>query len=479
MIDRLKIIFVSSEMVPFAKTGGLADVSGTLPKAIKSLGHEIVGVIPFYKNISGEDTGIRMDIPFPDKNEYCSVAKGSLNGLVPIYFIRKDEYFLRDYLYSTSTGDYPDNMERFRLFSRAVIEMLKYIDFKPDIIHCNEWQTALIPVYLKTIYKNDPFLSNTTTIFTIHNLAYQGIFDKEKFYLTGLPEELFNINGLEFWGKINLLKGGILFSDLINTVSPKYCKELQTEEYGYGLDGVLRNRNKDLYGILNGVDYEEWNPETDRFIISNYSIKNLSGKRKCKEDLINEFKLIKDLDLPLIGMISRLADQKGFDILVPIIDRIIDLGALFVLLGTGEKRYHDLFKEIGKRYKGRVAIKIAFDNRLAHKIEAGSDMFLMPSKYEPCGLNQIYSMKYGTIPIVRGTGGLDDTVINFDPSSLEGNGFKFYEYSSDAFLKKIEEGIKLYRNKDLWLKIIKNAMNADFSWERSAREYINLYLMKR
>jgi starch synthase len=475
-MSRLKILFASSEVAPFAKTGGLADVSASLPTAIASLGHQVRIVMPMYRSVMQGSFELKpleksLEVPLRGKISSDKVFYKEIDRNLLIYFIKRDEFFDRDMLYGTSQGDYPDNAERFIFFSRGILELCKLIGFQPDIIHCNDWQTSLALVYLKSLYQDDPIFQNTLRVFTIHNLAYQGVFPEEYIDISELPLELFTIKGLEYYGKMNFMKGGIVFSEVITTVSEKYAQEIQTPEYGHGLDGVLRDRSNDVYGVLNGVDYTEWNPETDSHLDANYNETDLSGKRKCKEELIEIFKLEGPPETPVIGMISRLADQKGFDILADAVDELSKMELFLVLLGRGEERYEKQFSELGKKYKSRFGVKIGFDNVLAHKIEAGSDMFLMPSRYEPCGLNQLYSLKYGTIPVVRATGGLDDTVKEFEPETERGNGFKFFEYSSHALLEKVKRALMIYKNKEPWLKLVKSAMNEDFSWNKSALRY--------
>jgi starch synthase len=481
IMTRLKILFVSSEVAPYAKTGGLADVTGSLPKALTSLGLDVRIVLPLYQVVKNGGFNLQelvpcLPVPLPWQVSPAKVFTLKPTNDVPVYFIENDEYYDREYIYSTPQGDYPDNAQRFIFFCRAIPELLKKLDFSPQVIHCHDWQTALLPVYLKTILKKDHFFRAILALYTIHNLAYQGIFSAESYPLTGLPPELFSAQGLEYWGKVNFMKGGILFADIITTVSQKYSQEIQTSEYGYGLEKVLQNRSQDLYGIINGVDYDQWNPATDKFLIANYDQNNTSGKKICKRDLISQFNLKIAEEWPIIAMISRLADQKGMDLVAEAIDQLMEMDLGFVLLGTGEERYHILFQEIGKRYPDKTGIKIEFNNILAHKIEAGADFFLMPSRYEPCGLNQIYSLKYGTIPIVRATGGLDDTIEDFDPLTGQGTGFKFAQYAVEPLVAKVKEAIAVYHNKRLWEKIMANAMAQDFSWTSSAHRYKELYL---
>jgi starch synthase len=476
-----KVLFVSPEVVPFAKTGGLADVAGTLPVALRSLGCDIRIIMPFYRmveSVATERTLVASGIQIPvGATTYAGdIWETRLNNTVPVYLVKCDEFFDRGNLYGTAQGDYRDNAQRFIFFSRCALEACIKLGYAPDIVHCHDWQAGLVPVYLKTSYRNQPGFSNTASVFTIHNIAYQGLFDKNAFSLTGLPEWLFGIDGLEYWGNMSILKGALIFSDVINTVSRKYSQEIQTPEFGYGMEGILARRRADLYGILNGVDYDEWNPATDRYIAAHYTSADLSGKHLCKKDVLKDYNLPARLgSRPLLGVISRLADQKGFDLLAAIIDQLMAIDLGFVLLGTGEQKYHDLFLAIAQKYPRKAGIKIAYNNALAHKIEAGCDIFLMPSRYEPCGLNQIYSLKYGTVPVVRATGGLDDTIMDYDERTGQGNGFKFTEYRADDFSHAIQRALTLYANMAEWSRLVKNCMAYDFSWEQSARQYLELY----
>lgn len=481
MKDSIKVLLVSSEVAPFSKTGGLADVSGSLPVALRHLGCDIRVVTPLYKMVRESGCTLKkilqgLKVKIGKRVMKGDVSLSALNGGIDTYVIERDQYYDRDYLYGTSTGDYSDNAARFIFFSQMALKLCKEIGFQPHVIHCNDWQAGLIPAYLLTTYRDDPFYAHTAALFTIHNLAYQGNFTKEKFTLTGLPPEVFTPEGIEFWGKLSFLKAGIVYSEVINTVSQAYSREIQTPEYGCGMEGILAYRKDDLFGIINGVDYEVWNPEKDTLIAANYSKDKLSGKSKCKADLISQLGLPKSLESsPLLGMISRLADQKGFDLVAEIMEDLMSLNVGFVLLGTGEQKYHELFEHIAQKYPEKAGIQLGYDNTLAHKIEAGCDMFLMPSKYEPCGLNQIYSLKYGTIPIVRATGGLDDTIKNYNPHTEEGNGFTFSNYSPHEFLAKIKDALEVYKNNDAWLRLVKKGMALDFSWENSARQYMDLY----
>ncbi|MFQ5464726.1 MAG: glycogen synthase GlgA [Thermodesulfobacteriota bacterium] len=480
----VNVIFAASEAAPFAKTGGLADVAGSLPVELKRLGCKVVLFMPLYREVLEKgfrlyEVDLDIDVPLGEESHKARLFKGSL-GEMPVYFIKRDEYYDRTYLYGTPEGDYFDNLERFCFFSRAVIESVKACGFKPDIIHCNDWQTGLVPAYLKDVYASDDYFSKVSTVLTIHNLAYQGLFHPSKFPHTGLSPAMFNPEGVEFWGRLNFLKAGIVFADAITTVSEAYSRDIRTEEHGWGLDGLLRKRSEDLCGILNGVDYSEWNPETDRLIPSKYSIKNMRGKSWCRRRLLREMKLPLGREVPLVGVVSRLAGQKGMDILSKAIPALAKLDLGLVMLGSGDRKYQTIMEELSARFSHRVAAHIGFDNRLAHLIEAGCDMFLMPSRYEPCGLNQIYSLKYGTIPIVRATGGLDDTVRDFREVARgrtkgPANGFKFDEYTPEALVAKVAEAVEVFGDKKAWRELQTEAMVEDFSWHSSALKYIDLY----
>ena len=442
---RLKVLFVSSEVVPFSKTGGLADVAGSLPVALHKAGADVRVITPKYK---------------------CVKVKGGkalLAGKVPVYFVRNDAYFMRDNLYAEKSGDYGDNLERFAFFSRRILEMAREMRFKPDVIHCNDWQTALVPVYLKDIFRpNDKFYKGIKTVLTVHNMGYQGIFPKEQFEKTGLGWEYFTMHRLEFYDMLNILKGGLVFSDLITTVSPTYAREIQRKEFGYGLDPLLKERRGALYGILNGIDYSEWPAKP-------------AGKRRDKALLQKEAGLEQKDGIPLIGVVSRLADQKGLDLIAQMINQMLDLDVQFILLGTGEEKYHRLFEDIQRRIPRKASINLRFDDALAKKIYAGCDMFLMPSRYEPCGLGQIISLRYGTIPVVRNTGGLADTIKEFDTKTGEGNGFVFERYDPWELFDAVKRAIGVYKQKKPWAQLVSNALKCDFSWDRSAGEYMALY----
>ncbi len=476
----MKIALLSSEVVLYAKTGGLADVAGALPKYLSRAGAEVRVFTPLYretrkKNLPLEKAAEGLKIGWAGKTEPFSVLEHR-QGSLSFYFVEKDEYFDRDYLYGTPEGDYPDNGDRFGFFCRAALETLKILGFQPDIIHSHDWQAAMALAYLKFVYAQDPFFSRVRSLFTIHNLAYQGIFEREVLGRIGLPDALFNMEDLEFYGQVNFLKAGILYSTAVSTVSPRYSQEIQTPEFGHRLDGLLRKRRQNLYGILNGVDYSDWNPATDRFIVRNFDADNLAGKTGCKKDLLQSFSLPPEAETePVVGMVSRLAGQKGFDLLSRAVEEIFRTGANLIILGTGEEVYQNALRSVQKKYPQRFGLMVAFDEALAHKIYAGSDIFLIPSRYEPCGLTQMYSLRYGTIPVVRATGGLDDTIQEFDPDSLAGNGFKFVEYEKTALVDAVRRAVAVYRDKEKWQVLVQNAMACDFSWEKSAAAYLRLY----
>jgi len=474
----MHIAFAASECVPYSKTGGLADVVGALPRALAALGHKVSVYLPRYRQtkLSNASTVVRsITVPFDDQYRFCSILNGGVQSGVAFYFIEYPPYFDREALYGTSAGDYPDNAERFALFSRAVLEASKIIGV-PDVFHCHDWQSALIPVLLRTQYVEDPAFTDVATVFTIHNMGYQGLFPPDTLPLLTLPWDLFTITKLEFFGQVNFLKGALVYSDFINTVSRKYSHEIQTTEFGFGLEGVLRNRAGTVAGILNGVDYDEWSPERDQYIAARYSPADLSGKRACKQDLLTAFGITNpDLNLPVIGIVSRFAAQKGFDLISQIMDRLAREEMIMIVLGSGDKSYQDMFLRLNKQFPQKIAVKIAYNNAIAHKIEAGSDMFLMPSRYEPCGLNQIYSLKYGTVPVVRATGGLDDTIDPWDARSGKGTGFKFKDYKGEALLLTIKEALRAFRDQSSWQTLMRNGMGKDFSWNTSAKEYVRIY----
>jgi len=486
---KFKILFVTSEVVPFVKTGGLADVSAALPQMLSELGHEIRIVVPKYGAVDDRKFKIHEVVRLKDlvvkignKDVMFSLKSCFLPGQkvrVQIYFLDNQEYFgSRNSLYSDPmTGkDYPDNDERFTLLNRAVFELIIKLGWIPDIIHCNDWQCGLIPAYLKTVYKDEENFDQFKTLFTIHNLAYQGVFNSTSFKLTGLPENLNTNKGILNNGNLNFMKSGLQFADVINTVSETYANEIRTsDELGEGLKDVLAKRKNDLYGIINGIDTKVWNPEKDKHLPKKYSLKNIQQKVVNKQALAEKFGFEFNEDIPVIGLISRLYDSKGIDLIQKAFPQIIDQEIQFILLGTGDKNYHTFFDQMSRKYRQKFACYLGFNDDLAHLIEGGADMLLMPSKYEPCGLNQMYSLKYGTVPLVRETGGLADTVIRYNEKTGQGNGFMFKKYNTIDFLAELKHAIKIYNNKEAWAKIVRNGMKADFSWNSSAKKYIELY----
>lgn len=461
----MRVVFCSSEVVPFAKTGGLADVAGTLPPVLAERGIDVKIILPRYRCVDEKKFGLqRVD------DEVWMVKQAG----VEVYFLENKRFFDRAGLYQDKGVDYPDNLERFTWYCLQSLALCKKLRWRPDIIHVNDWQTALIPIYLQTLYDEDPAFLGTKTVCTVHNLGYQGLFDKEKFPVTGLDDDLFSVDGLEFYGKMNILKGGLLFSDKITTVSPTYAREIQTKEFGCGLEGVLQERRGDVVGILNGINYAEWDPATNKALACHYTADTIDGKQENKLALQKRCGLKPDTNVPLLGIITRLADQKGLDILGKIIEDVCRMPVQFVLLGTGEPKYHTLFERIAKEYKN-TSIHLTFDAELAYQIYAGSDIFLMPSYYEPCGLGQLISLAFGTIPLVRKTGGLADTVIDYDMYPERGNGFVFSDYTAAALQLTIERALRQYQDRAAWRSLAQRAMKCDFSWGRSADKYVSLY----
>lgn len=463
----MRILFCSSEAVPYAKTGGLADVAGALPKALAQLGMEVMLVLPKYKQVGFQ---AEERIPLADR-ELLAVGESPTKKIegIKVLFIRQDELYLRDSLYG-----YPDDGVRFILFDKAVLALTRKLDWKPDVIHCNDWQTGLIPVYLKTILKEDPFYKTVATVFTIHNLAYQGNFPYELLDTAGLPSDLFSFDKLEFWGHFSFMKGGIVFSDLITTVSPRYAQEIQTAEYGAGMEGALAYRRDRIRGILNGIDYDVWDPAKDDYLPFPYDSSCLEKKGKNKKYLQEEIGLAQK-DVPLIGLVSRLASQKGFDILLSAMDDLFKNDLQMVILGVGDKEIEEGLREKAQKYSEKLKVFIRFDERLSHLIYGGCDIFLMPSFYEPCGLGQMIAMRYGTIPVVRETGGLADSVEEFNPVDGTGTGFLFKEYSAKALYEAVRKALDLFWNKNAWKSVQLNCMKKDFSWNASARKYIEVY----
>jgi len=478
----LRILLLSSEVFPYSKTGGLADVAGSLPGALKDLGADVRIISPLYRSARNGDERYNriienLPVRMGDSHLSCGVQEILNKDDVPVLFLEREDLYDRPNLYRGQRGDYYDNFERFAFFCKASLLAAKTIDFRPHVIHCNDWQTGLTPAFLKGAFAGDPFFSSIASIFTIHNVGFQGLFPPDKLDFAGLSrDEFFHREGLEYWGNISLLKAGIVYCDAVTTVSPTYALEIQGPEHGRGMEGILFHRRASLHGILNGVDYRMWDPSDDSYLPASYGPKDLGGKDSCKASLLHETGLQRVFpDMPLLSLISRLDHNKGLDLLLEGIDPIMEMGAGLIVLGTGEESIEAGLMKASADYPGRIALRFTFDEPLAHRIMAGSDIFLVPSLYEPCGLTQMYAMKYGTIPVVRRTGGLKDTVSEFDPSKRTGTGVTFGPYESDAFVKAVEKAVGVFRNPLLRGAIRANAMAEDFSWKRSAKQYIELY----
>jgi starch synthase len=464
----MNVLMLASEATPFAKTGGLADVIGGLPPALAARGEQVAVVIPDYReNVYPNPLTVAY------RNLWIPLGPGFMTDIyqtvergVTFYFVHCPALFDRSGIYASAGVDHPDNYLRFAVLSMAGLAVARYL-FTPDIIHTHDWQTALAPVYLREHFRSDPTFVGVKTLFTIHNLGYQGIFEKETLSAIGLPPHLFNPSQLEFFGKLNFLKGGIAFSDAVSTVSKGYAREIQTPEYGFGLDGFL-SEHAPIHGIVNGVDYEEWNPEHDPFLVRKYSESDLAGKRDCKKALLAEVGLPVDLNRPLIGMVSRFASQKGFDLIAQVAAELVAEDLSLVVLGSGDPEYESMFRHLAAVRPDQVALRVGYDNPLSHRIEAGADMFLMPSRYEPCGLSQIYSLRYGTVPVVRATGGLDDTI-------EKDTGFKFQDYSGTALLGTLRLALETFRHKNDWIARMRRGMRKEFSWGTAAVEYMEVY----
>ena len=490
--EPLNILLVASEAVPFAKTGGLADVAGALPRELARLGHRVSLIMPGYSIIDASRHGLapstRLSVPTASGPKEAIVERGVLpDATLPpdrqaqIFAIRHDPYFARKGLYQESGADYPDNLERFAFFCRAVIQWLLEVqdktDWVPDVIHAHDWQTALCLAYLKILYVDYTQRHAIGTLFTIHNLGYQGLFPASEYPMTGLPPSLFVPSGLEFYGSCNVLKSGLIYADLLSTVSQTYSHEIQTSEFGFGLDGLIRERRDRLVGVVNGIDTDVWNPATDAHLPAQYSAMDLSGKRACKNALQTEMRLpVKGV--PLLAVVSRLTAQKGLDLVEEIILELMTLDVQLVLLGTGDASAEARWRSLQARYPHQLGLRIGFDEGLAHRIEAGADLFVMPSRYEPCGLNQLYSLRYGTVPIVRRTGGLADTVVSYTPIAVNerrATGFMFGDASADALLNTVLLALRVYQDRSEWAELIQTGMQTDVSWARSAHAYENVY----
>jgi len=482
MSESLKILFTASEVAPFAKTGGLADVAGALPKALARLGHEVVLVMPRYYSIDRttlEHLPGPLGVPMGTMGElWAGVYRTTLPGSeVPLYLIDYESFYGRSGLYTDERGfGYPDNDIRFTFLSKAAMQLAHRLGFHPDIIHAHDWHTAPQPVLRNTRFADDELFRESATVLTIHNLQHQGIFDARIMEVLEVGREHYTPFELEALGGVNFLKGGIAHADAITTVSQKYAQEIQTPEYGFGLQEHIRAHAHRLTGILNGVDYQEWSPAVDPLIPARYDVGAMEGKARCKAALQRHFGLPEEPNVPLVGFVGRFAEQKGIGLIAGAMERLLHLGCQFVFLGTGEKWAEGFFSDVASRWPDRFACHVGYSNALAHRIEAGSDLFLMPSLFEPCGLNQIYSLRYGTLPIVRATGGLDDTIVNYDPQSGEGTGFKFWDATADALYHTLEWAVETYRNsREDYLGMQERGMKMRFDWERAAREYTRVY----
>ncbi len=484
--SQVNVLFATSEVAPFSKTGGLADVSGSLPAALTRLGHRVTVVTPAYRQVklrwSLEPVGEPFEIPIGGKLVECRLLRGTLPGTdVPVIFVDQAEYFDRPELYQENGRDYTDNCERFVFFCRAVMEIIRLLELRVDVLHCNDWQTGLLPAYLRIEYEHAQGYEDVVSLMTIHNMAYQGQFWHWDMLLTGLDWKFFNWRQMEFWGNLNLLKTGLVFADAIVTVSPRYAREIQEQPLGCGLEGVLHLRSDVVSGIINGIDETVWNPATDPHLKQPYSVADWqAGRAACKQDLQRQLGLAGAPQTPLLGFIGRLADQKGCDLLAAVIERWIpDVEAQWVLLGTGEPSYHKLFARLAEQRPDKVAVRLEFSDELAHRIEAGADMLLMPSRYEPCGLNQLYSLKYGAVPVVRHTGGLADTVCDASEEALAAGtatGFTFEPYAADALQRTLFRAVETFTSRpDTWRQLVETGMRQDWSWTHSARQYVQLY----
>jgi starch synthase len=476
----MHIVFAASECVPYVKTGGVAEVVGALPAELVRQGHQVTVYLPLYrqvqKHLKERKAAIRsLTIPFSYYNRFVTVLNGGTPNGVQIYFIDCPELFDREFLYETASGDYADNAERFGLFCRAVLDSCKFLGL-PNVFHIHGWPAGVLAILLRTVYYFDPLLKNVACLLTIHNSDRQGWFPRDTVEKLLLPWDTYTMDRAEYFGTFDFLKGGIVYSDAISTVSRKYAQEIQTPEFGNGLDGVLRARSQDLRGILNGVDYQIWDPARDSHIAAHYTPQRLDGKAACRRDLLHAFG-VSDLseETPVVGMVSRLATQKGYDLLAQIIDQLAQEDIFIVVLGTGEPYYENLLRSWQERMPQKFAVSITYDETMAHKVIAGSDMVLMPSRSEPCGFNQFYGMKYGSVPVVRATGGLDDTVQQWSPEEETGTGFRFYEYRPEELLQALRDAMAAFRDKKQWRKLMLNGMERDYSWYQPAKEYIQLY----
>jgi starch synthase len=485
MPRRLRILFMASEVEPFAKTGGLADVAAELPAALAVLGHDVRILAPRYRGVDERAPDMRVvvprfGVPLGDREVEGALFEARTSSGVPVYFLGNDHYYDREGLYGTADGDYWDNCERFIFFCRGGLEGLLQTEepgggpWRPQVVHCNDWQTSLVPVYLRTLYRDHPSLGRLASVLTIHNLAYQGVFWHYDMPMTGLGWDLFTPAGIEFYGKLNFLKAGLVFGDLLTTVSRTYAREIRTPAFGNGLEGVLEERSHDLHGVINGLDYEAWNPAKDPAIPQPYSADDLGGKAACREALRREFGL-ETAHGPLVGLVTRLVEQKGMELVLEALPGILAEGCQVVLVGSGDATLEAAFAESAGRHPGQVAAHIGYESDMARRVYAGADCLLMPSRYEPCGLSQLIALRYGTVPVVRRTGGLADTVAEFDPARRTGTGFAFDAFAVEALLDAVRRTASAYRQPPLWKALMRNGMAQDFSWDASAREYVTLY----
>ncbi len=477
----MKIAFITPEAYPFVKTGGLADVSYSLPRALARKGHDVLLVLPRYYRVDKQKFSLKLipgplGVPLGTGEKWAGIYRSQYLPDVSAIFIEHDNYFGRDGLYDDGYQAYGDNGERFAFFCRASLQALVTLGFKPDIIHCNDWQTALVPVYLRIHYANEPFFRNAASVMTVHNVGYQGVFPAEMMECAMIGREHFHPGELEFFGQMNFLKGGIVFADAVTTVSRRYAREIQTPEFGYDLAGVFASLGGRLYGITNGVDYEKWDPQNDPRIPANFSAKKLAGKKTCKQHLQSRFGMEESDKLPVIGTISRLTYQKGIDVLAESLFILMkEKACQFVIVGSGDAHIMWRFEELKRTYPGRVGIFWGYDEELAHLVESGSDIYAMPSRYEPCGLNQMYSLRYGAVPVVRATGGLDDTIVDWFADHEKGTGFKFHELSAGILAETFVRVFDVYRDAQEWKKIVRRGMEVYYSWDESAAEYELMY----
>jgi starch synthase len=479
LVSLMRILFIASEVTPFAKTGGLADVAGALPRALQRLGHDVRIILPYYQSVEERGFETRkgrrsVEVTIGGDSRKAQLRQFDMDG-VPVYFVDYRPYFFRDGLYGTAAGDYPDNAQRFAFFCRAALAFLPRLGWRPDVLHLHDWQTGLVPVLLRTELKKDPFFAGMPSVLTIHNLGYQGLFPPEILPVIGVDRSLFAIDGIEYYGKVSFLKGGLVFSDLLTTVSPTYCREIQSPEMGFGLDGVLRARASDLFGVLNGIDVHQWDPSLDSALPFPYGCTDLRGKGRSKKALQKELGLTPSSAVPIVAMVTRLDTQKGLDLVEEAWNAMMQRNLQFVILGSGEEKHTRFFAALRDRYPGKISIHLGFDDALARRIYAGSDIFLMPSHYEPCGLGQLIALRYGALPLVRRTGGLADTITDPREDPSKANGFTFTEASPRALLSAADRALALFADRRAWLKMVRRGMSQDISWGNSAQTYLELY----